>query len=59
MAEVCVDVPNSDGVGVDTVRVLVESGVVEVDVSVVERVLFFFGQPLPLSAISETNICNN
>ena len=59
MAEACLDVPNSDGVGVDTVRVLVESGVVEVDASVVEQVLFFSSQPLPLSAISETNIYNN
>ena len=48
VAGVCVDVPNGGGVGVDTIRVVVRSVVVEVEASVVERVLFFFGQPLPL-----------
>ena len=45
--------------GVDVVTVVVESGVAEVEASVVEWVLFFFGRPLPLPTISETNIYNN
>ena len=53
------DVPNSSGVGVDTVGVVVRFEVLEVDASVVERLLFFFSRPLPLPTISETNIYNN
>ena len=58
-ARIRVDVPSDGGVGVDVVGVVVGSTVVEVETSVVERVLLFFTWPLPLSAISETNTYNN
>ena len=56
MVRVHVDVSNGGGVGVDVVRVVARFGVVEVEVNVLERVLFFFGQPLPLPTIYKTNI---
>ena len=49
---------NSGGVVVDVIWVVVESGVVEVEAEIVKQVLFLFGQPLPLPALSETNIYN-
>ena len=59
MSRICVDVPSSGGVGVDTIRVVAGSEGVEVDASVMEWILFFFSRPLPLLAISEINIYNN
>ena len=59
MDGVRVDVPSGGGVGVDVVGVVVRSRVVEVDIGVVEQVLFFFGRTLPFPATSETNIYNN
>ena len=43
MAGVRVDVPSDGRVQVDMIRVVVGSEVVEVDIGVLERVLFFFG----------------
>ena len=54
-----VDVPGGGGVGVDMVGVAVEFKVAEVDACVVERESFFLCRPLPLPAISKTNIYNN
>ena len=53
------DVPSGGGVGVGAVVVVVESGVAEVGIGVVERTPLFLGQPLLLSAISKINIYNN
>ena len=50
------DVSSGSGVEVNTIGVVVRSGVAEVDAGVVERVPFFLGRPLPLPTIFETNI---